>query len=207
MSEVSLKPDGAEMGRMLRAVRERTGRKQADVAAAARISPSMLSQIERGRVSPSIETLLELCRVLEFNVSELFRRLSPGRPVRIVRPENRLRSGRRGIRYAQLVNSVDPSHPAEMFLLEVNAGRQLGISGRGHEGVELGSVLSGTARLTVDGVEHTLKEGDSVSFSSRLPHRLVNAGQSVFRAIWTVLPPHHDYLHTGEHEQEGSDSE
>ena len=155
----------------------------------------MLSQIERGNVSPSIDTLCQVCSTLDLDVGELFRRLSPARPVRVVSADNRLRSSSApGIRFEQLVASANPAFQAEMFLLEVDAGRQVGISGKGHEGVEMGSVLEGKARLTVDGTEYELRKGDSVSFNSLLPHRLVNAGPGLFRAVWIVLPPHRDYL-------------
>jgi transcriptional regulator with XRE-family HTH domain len=183
-----------EIGQILKVARERTGRNQSAVAAAADISPSMLSQIERGLVSPSIDTLFAVCASLDLDIAELFRRLSPAKPVRVVSAANRLCSEEDGIRYEQLVWSVSPGHAAEMFLLEIEKGRQAGISGHGHDGVELGSVLCGTATLTVDGTSYALREGDSVSFSSLLPHRLENSGRSVFRAIWTVLPPHRDYL-------------
>lgn len=184
-----------EIGRILRLARERTSRNQSDVAGAARISPSMLSQIERGQVSPSIDTLCAVCTALDLEVAEVFRRVSPTRPVRVVPSRNRMRSeSSGGVVYEQLVGSSDAVYGAEMFLLEIPAGQQGGIRGEGHEGVELGSVLSGRAVLTVDTAEYALAEGDSVSFSCHLPHRLVNAGPGAFRAVWVVLPPHRDFL-------------
>jgi len=195
METVALQNRKPEIGNMLRMIRERTGRNQSEVAAKAGISGSMLSQIERGAVSPSIDTLFAVCSALDLDIAELFRRLSPAKPVRVVSRANRLRtSSGAGIRYEQLVASAASTHPAEMILLEVEAGRQAGISGRGHEGVEMGSVLEGRALLTVDGTEYQIAEGDSVSFSCLLPHRLVNAGPGVFRAVWAILPPHRDYL-------------
>jgi len=194
MSEVKLKSSLVEIGRILKLFREKTGRLQAPVAESAGISVSMLSQIERGAVSPSIETLLGVCGALGLDVSELFRRLSPQAPVRVTSPRNRIRTEEKGIRYEQLVTSPDPSHPGEMFLLEVEAGTSVGLEGGGHEGVEMGYVLKGRALLTVDGTAYELREGDSVTFASHLPHKLENAGNGLFRAVWTVSPPHKDFL-------------
>lgn len=195
VNEVSLHNRSTAIGKALRIVRERTERNQAEVAGSAGISPSMLSQIERGAVSPSLDTLFAVCAALDFDIAELFRRLSPSKPVRIVHEQNRLRSSSGGgVRLEQLVASVNRSYPAEMFLLEIAAGRHHGISGRGHEGVELGTVLAGRATLTVEAETYELREGDSVSFDCQFPHRIVNAGPGVFRAIWAVLPPHSDYL-------------
>jgi len=92
------------------------------------------------------------------------------------------------------VTSPDLSHPAEMFLLEVAPGGELGKSTGGHEGVELGYVLDGAGVLTVQGRDYELKRGDSVSYASQLPHALRNTGSVPFRAVWSVFPPHQDFL-------------
>jgi uncharacterized cupin superfamily protein len=55
-------------------------------------------------------------------------------------------------------------------------------------------VLEGNAVLMVSGGEYAIAEGDSVSYNSHLPHKLINRGESVFRAVWNALPPHKDYL-------------
>jgi transcriptional regulator with XRE-family HTH domain len=197
MNEAKVQYPAARIGKALRAYREKTGRYQSEVAREAGISTSMLSQIERAAVSPSIETLMAVCGALEVDMADLFRRLSPQTPVRIVSPAHRLRTEERGVRYEQLISSSDTAFPAEMFMLEVEPGKQIGLSGQGHEGVEMGLVLEGRARLNVDGVEHELNEGDSVCFSCHLPHTLRNIAGVNFQAVWTTLPPHTDYLKVG----------
>ena len=167
---------------------------QADIAHAAGISVSMLSQIERGVVSPSIDTLFSVCEALELEISEVFRHVSSYKPVRVHKNGTRLCTESRGILYEQLVTSLDSSYPAEMFLLHVRPGRQVGLSGRGHEGIEMGYVLKGSAELVVEGAGYCLTKGDSVSYSAHLPHVLKNTGDTVFRAVWSVQPPHTDYL-------------
>lgn len=206
MIEVRLQSRLGEIGKLLRLFREKTGRSLADVAAGSGISTSMLSQIERAVVSPSIDTLFGVCAALNLDVSELFSRLSPKSPVRVIHPANRLRTQDGGVRYEQLVTSPDPAYPAEMFLLEVGPGKEIGLSGHGHEGAEMGYVLGGRAVMTVENVQYPLTEGDSISFTSHLPHRLANNGDSVFRAVWTVMPPHKDYLDMGTNSTEEESS-
>ncbi|MBD3393058.1 MAG: cupin domain-containing protein [Chitinivibrionales bacterium] len=194
MNEVELKESRSRIGQVLRAYREGTGRNLSEVADGAGISTSMLSQIERGLVAPSLDTLFLVCDSLSLDIGELFNRVSHREPVRIQRAGQRLVSKRKGARYEQLVASADSRHPAEMFFLTLDPSREVGLGGRGHEGVELGYVLSGSATLTVGRCAYEIQSGDSVSFASHLPHRLANSGRSVFRAIWSVLPPHTDYL-------------
>ena len=194
MNTVLLNSRSAQIGLVLRKFREKKGQMQADIAGKAGISVSMLSQIERGVVSPSIDTLFSVCESLELEISEVFRHVSSYLPVRIHKTGFRLSTESRGIVYEQLVTSPDSSYPAEMFLLKVQPGRQVGLSGRGHEGIEMGYILKGTATLVVEGVEYGLEKGDSVSYSAHHSHMLKNTGDSVFNAVWSVQPPHTDYL-------------
>src|SRR4029079_10742549 len=55
-----------------------------------------------------------------------------------------------------------------------------------HSGHEFGHVLSGTLRVIVGFDEYVLGPGDSITFPSTTPHRLVNDGQETVRAIWVV---------------------
>jgi transcriptional regulator with XRE-family HTH domain len=194
MDTVTLKQIVPKIGKILKAFREKTGQNQGDIASKAGISISMLSQIERGMVSPSIETLVAVCGAVGLEPSDLFKRLSGDRPVRIHHPGERLKMVQGGIGYEQLMTSVQGAYQAEMFLLEVEPGFRTSLSAAGHEGVEIGFVLEGEAVLTVDGVEYGIANGDSVFFSSILPHQLQNRAQKPFRAVWSISPPHVDYL-------------
>jgi mannose-6-phosphate isomerase-like protein (cupin superfamily) len=55
-----------------------------------------------------------------------------------------------------------------------------------HNGHEFGHILSGTLRVIVGFDEYVLGPGDSITFPSSTPHRLVNDGQETVRAIWVV---------------------
>lgn len=194
MNEVILKSILPDLGKIIRLFREKSGRSLGIVAGSAGISISMLSQIERGLVSPSIDTLCMVCRALDLDVAELFRRLSQDDPVRVHRHGERLKMKQDGVCYEQLMTSQTSHFPAEMFLIEVAATEATAMSGGGHEGVEIGYVLTGDARLEAGGKTFDIHEGDSVYFEARLPHRLINTGNSAFKAVWSISPPHVDYL-------------
>lgn len=194
MVEVKIKKIAPDLGRVLRLFREKTGRNLETVAKSAEISISMLSQIERGVVSPSIDTLTMVCGALGVDMAELFNRLSPTPPVRIHKSGERLSVEGRGIRYEQLMESKRPLFPVEMFLIAIETGGATTMSSGGHDGAEMGYVLCGSAQLSVGGKEYQVSEGDSIYFDARLPHRLENIGRKQFRAVWSISPPHLDYL-------------
>jgi transcriptional regulator with XRE-family HTH domain len=196
MNKVTLKTVLPELGKMLRLFREKSGRKLGDVAPDAGISISMLSQIERGRVSPSIDSLCMVCRALDIDMAELFRRISPLEQVRIHKGRERLKMENNGVHYEQLMTNQTSAFPSELFCIEVRPGRSTAMSGGGHEGMEIGYVLQGSARLTVGEEAYAIGENDSLCFSAHLPHRLANTGRKLFKAVWSISPPHVDYLKT-----------
>lgn len=194
MNTATLNKPHRKIGVILKAYREKTGLNQAEIAKRAHISTSMLSQVERSVVSPSIDTLCAVCNALGMDITHLFRSISDTHQVRVLRKGERLKNRGNGVRYEQLVVNMDASLPAEMFLLEVAPHQKIGLSEQGHEGTEMGYVLSGSALLIINGREYILTQGDSVTFNASLPHSLQNVGTTPFRAVWNALPPHKDYL-------------
>jgi transcriptional regulator with XRE-family HTH domain len=194
MNTVLLKDLIPKIGQILKVYREKTGNNQGDIAQQAGISVSMLSQIERGIVAPSLETLITVCSVLDIDPSDLFKQIGTAAPVRIHHKGERLRSDLGGVRYEQLMTSLHPMYQAEMFLIEVAPGKSSAFSGGGHEGAEMGYVLAGNAVLTVDTETFPIREGDSIYFNAQLPHQVTNTGSEMFRAVWSIAPPHVDFL-------------
>ncbi|MBR1911000.1 MAG: helix-turn-helix transcriptional regulator, partial [Treponema sp.] len=71
-------------GEKIRAVREKKHLTLKAVAQQAGVSESLISQIERNRVSPAIDTLLSLANVLDLNLEYLFEEYNQRRPVSVV---------------------------------------------------------------------------------------------------------------------------
>ena len=194
MDKVLLNPVIPRIGQFLKIFREKTGKNQSDIANQAGISVSMLSQIERGMVSPSIDTLMMVCSALDLAPSDLFKTLSTERPVRIHRKGERLTMQSGGVGYEQLMTSTQGPNQLEMSLLEIEPGSGTKMSDEGHDGIETGYALTGSAVLTIDQTEYRIEEGDSFYFNSRHPHQLHNCGKVTFRAVFSISPPHVDYL-------------
>ncbi|MBM3270250.1 MAG: helix-turn-helix transcriptional regulator [Candidatus Sericytochromatia bacterium] len=66
------------LGMRIRAARQRRGLTQEELGARLRRTTETVSNLERGRVLPSLPTLEVLCRVLELPLRELFEEM-PGR--------------------------------------------------------------------------------------------------------------------------------
>ncbi len=198
MNTVLLNTVSQKVGITLKAYREKSGHSQGEISGEAGISTSMLSQIERGQASPSIDTLASVCRALSVSVSELFARIEERKRVDVTQVGHRLTLESEGTVYEQVANYNAGTVSAELFLLRVAPGSSVGFHGSvsqsSQEGGEMGYILSGSATLLVDGESYQIRTGDGISFCASLPHRLENRGKEEFRAVWTAIPSQRDYL-------------
>ncbi len=178
-------------GAKLRTVRERKRLTLKEVSRQAGVSESLVSQIERNKVSPSIETLLQIADVLDLDYEYLFSDYRQKRKIHIVRSDERQTIVRNLVTIEQLCQPGDErGAPAiESFLLKIDEGGEKGDKEYGHPGWEFGLVLKGKAQLFYGKQVYELSEGDSVSFPSDTPHVFKNSGSGSLQAIWVVSPP------------------
>jgi uncharacterized cupin superfamily protein len=92
-------------------------------------------------------------------------------------------------RLAMLESGPAGGEGIEAYHIEIDPGSSTGNDEYGHEGAELGLVVEGQADLVVGTARYRLEPGDSVSFASGFPHRLINISDKTLRVFWVVTPP------------------
>jgi transcriptional regulator with XRE-family HTH domain len=175
------------IGDRLRDLRVKRGLSLRKLAAAAEVSPALLSQIENGTTDPSLSTIRKLAAVFDEPISSLFE--EPDAPaVHVSRPGDR----------PQLTAS--PGHNAyerltpgrgdlEVLLGRLDPGEASSAEGWAHASTECALVIEGELVAEVAGERHTLQPDESITFDSRLAHRYVNAGAAPTRFVVSVTPP------------------
>jgi transcriptional regulator with XRE-family HTH domain len=177
-------------GRKIREVRERRGMTLRGLAAKAGLSGSLISQIERDKVSPSIDTLLKLVDVLDMDLDHVFKDFRKERSVILVKAVDRKRTIVAGTVYERLSHTPSsPERRIEAYYLEIPPGGSSGSDTYGHRGEELGVIISGRGECAVGTGVYELSKGDSISFSSDAPHTLRNTCGKPLAAFWVVTPP------------------
>ena len=176
-------------GEKLRTVRERRGITLKKVASIAHVSESLVSQIERNKVSPSVDTLLSIAEVLEVDLEYLFMDYKQNKAVKIISKANRDHLVHNKIVYEQLACINDGQNRVEAFKLIIEPAGEKGTLEYGHTGSEIGIILEGSGQLIYGTETYSLNEGDTVSFSSDIPHILKNTGKETMTAIWVITPP------------------
>ena len=154
-------------GEKIRSVREKKGLTLKVVAKEAGVSESLVSQIERNRVSPAIDTLLSLARVLDIDLEYLFEEYRRKRPVRVIKKNERRKLDENGILYEEVLrpSEGDGDLALEAYTISIAYGKSTCRGSYGHTGKEMGIILQGEATLQHESREFSLEEGDSVSFS------------------------------------------
>jgi len=185
-------------GDKLRDIRERRGQTLKNVAEKAGLSESLISQIERNKVSPSIDTLFSIADVLEIGPEYLFSDLRREKKVNLVASDERRIVVTRGVKYSQLSIMHDDrdEHAIEAFIMEIDPGCGMGSRDYGHIGREMGYILKGQGELEYGSEKYDLSKGDSIAFSSDSPHLLKNSGRGVLEALWIITPPKGEFFNS-----------
>lgn len=177
-------------GDKLRTVREKKHLTLKTVAMQAGVSESLVSQIERNRVSPAIDTLLALASVLDINLEYLFEEYNQRKPVTIIRSDERRTIKEEDTIYEEVSRpeGKDEQHTLESYFITIPQGSRTHRGNYGHLGRELGIIIEGKAKLLHENKEYELNEGDSISFSAGASHTLINTGDKTLKALWIVSP-------------------
>ncbi|MCG8564721.1 MAG: helix-turn-helix domain-containing protein [Desulfobacterales bacterium] len=179
-----------KLGALLRAIRNSRHLTIKEVASKAGVSSSLLSQIERNRISPSLDTLLQLLEVYGVSPNQFFKDYETHSKVEIIRKDERKIVERKGFKYEKLCgeSQTKGNHSFNAFFLELAPGQERGDVDDGHLGRELGLVVAGSAELVYGQESYEIKAGDSVSFFSQIPHVIKNNSKELFQAYWVVTP-------------------
>jgi transcriptional regulator with XRE-family HTH domain len=168
------------IGPRVRALREAMDLSLRDLAERSGVSAPMLSQVERGETSPTLQVASRIAAGLELRLSQLLR-LDESGTVTIVRSKERRHGGSPEQGHAfEVLTAPLPGQRAELSRHTLTAGARTGGAGDPpmHEpgSREIALVEHGSVVLDIDGDRHDLQAGDCVTFDADLPHHFENPG-------------------------------
>ena len=170
----NVSPVALQVGQNVRRLRQERGVTLSELAASAGISLPMLSRLEKGDVSPSLETLAALAEALGTGPASLLKdevaqqsdaHLVPrGEGLEVVR-----RGTRRGHTYHLLASDRGPKRVFEPYLVTLTSKSEV-FPEFDHPGVEFIHILEGSLRYRHGPESYLLKPGDSLTFRGDVPH-------------------------------------
>ena len=183
-----------DIGQKLRQLRLRKKIALVDLGKHTGLSASMLSQLETGKMIPTLPTLARIAMVFDVGLDFFFDDRRRRKIFTVVRKGERIR----------FPDRADSPVPAYFFECLAFSAQEKGLQAylaefpnrpaeenrdHMHEGSEFVYVIEGTLDIHCNGENHLLEEGDSVYFDSSEPHSYRGLRNQMARAIVITTPP------------------
>jgi transcriptional regulator with XRE-family HTH domain len=180
-----------DLGGRLKALRLQKGVSQTELARLTGVTASTISQIESNLIFPSLPALFRMAEIMSVDVSSILGD-AHRKSRKVVFPNTaaqpaRLSGFSKNEVKALLLAPGNIELAAEPHLIEIPAHRKLSGHFSAHKGPELGYVLSGSARLTVDNTPHTAHAGDTIYLARDPPQQWENPGPEPVRLFWVTI--------------------
>lgn len=177
-----------DTARRLRALRHRHNLSQRQLARQAGVANATISQVEAGKLNPTVGMLKKILDGVPIPLSEFFADdLQPADRI-FFRATDLTEIADGGVSYRQV--GAPLAGKAIQLLQECyQPGAGTGRHALAHEGEECGIVLAGRLEVRVGDQTALLGPGDAYYFRSNQPHRFRNTGNEPCELITACTPP------------------
>jgi transcriptional regulator with XRE-family HTH domain len=181
------------IGLRIRALRQKSSLGLAELGRHTGLSSSFLSQLETGRVVPTLRNLARIAMVFSKDLNYFFSPI-PLTLFRVHRAADRVRLPQSGVEdpryYFESLGYLVPDRQLDPYLAEFQPGKFSEANFHQHAGFEFLYVMKGNLTIQHGEVVHELRSGDSVYFDSSTIHSYACIGEEPATAlIVTLLQP------------------
>ena len=185
---------GYEIGGKLRQLRLRKKIELVDLGKHTGLSASMLSQLETGRMIPTLPTLARIAMVFDVGLDFFFDDSRRGKMFTVVRKEDRIRFPERPdapvpAYFFECLAFSAQEKGLQAYLAEFPPRRPEDCRPHLHEGSEFLYVTRGQLAIQRHGETHELAEGDSAWFDSSEPHSYRSTNEEGAQALVITTVP------------------
>jgi transcriptional regulator with XRE-family HTH domain len=183
-----------DLGNKLRQLRLKKKIALVDLGKHTGLSASMISQLENGKLVPTLPTLARIAMVFDVGLDHFFTDKRRKRLFSVVKAGERMKFPERsdsptpGYYFECLAFSAqDKSLQAYLAEFPVRSANEA--MEHMHEGAEFFHVIEGVVSIRYQDEEHLMETGDSVYFDSSAPHSYRGIGTGTAKAIVITTPP------------------
>ena len=174
MKKASVESLDRHLGQRIRDIRLRNRLTIADVAQIAELSPGMISKIENGQATASLDSLVSIANALGVSISSLFKNFgAPAGEARLVKSGEGMEVVRRGTSrghtYHLLSFDQGPRKRFDPFLISMDDASEVFPTFE-HDGTEFIHMLTGRLEYRHGDATYLLEPGDSLTFNGQVPH-------------------------------------
>lgn len=159
-----------------------------NVAKLSGVSKSMLGQIERGEVNPTISTVWKISNGLKVSFTALMSR--PEADIEIVcKNDIEPLTDEDGKSRNYPMFSFDDTRRFEMYLVEIDEGGKIKAEAHPKGTQEFITVFSGELTIKVDEKEYIVTSGSSIRFKADVSHSYHNSGAALVKLSMVIYYP------------------
>jgi len=177
-----------EIGERLKGIRTRLNMSQRQLARQSGVANATISQIEAGKLNPTVSMLKKVLDGFPISLSEFFGDEFEVRDRVFFRASELTEIADGGVSFRQVGTNL--ANRAIQFIQECyQPGAGTGRHAITHEGEECGIILSGRLEVTVGDQVEVLRAGDAYYFKSDRPHQFRNPGNEPCELVSACTPP------------------
>jgi transcriptional regulator with XRE-family HTH domain len=181
------------IGEKLRSLRLRKSMGLVELGRHTGLSAALLSKLERGKLYPTLPTLLRIAMVFSVGLDYFFTDERKRRVVAIARKRERVRfpdrPGTPDISYFfECLDYPATERKLSAFSADFQDIPAEKIKPHQHPGVEFLYLVEGELTLRIGSEEHSLQSGDSIYFDSGVQHSYRRAGKKTCSAVIVTVP-------------------
>ncbi len=175
-----------QIGCKIKDLRNRNGLTQQELADRTELTKGFISQLERGQVSPSVVTLLDLIECLGSTPAEFFKE---GAQEQVVfKEQDYFEKIEEGVSKIEWLVPPAQKFQMEPLLVEIAPHQSLE-EDKPHSGEEFGYVISGRIVVHFGDKDYRVKAGESFYYRTTKSHRISNPGSRPAKLLWISTPP------------------
>lgn len=177
-----------DIGTRIKGRRKANGLTLRQLAEKVGCSDAYLSQIETGRVSPSISSLKKISDALHSKIADFFVDIDDHEPV-VLRLDQRdlISLDRWNARIQSLVKNPRDKRMHPFYTTIEPGGGSEGLYS--HVGEEFGLVIKGELEIELKGSIYRVRENESFYYDSSEPHSWRNPTTEPTVVVWVISPP------------------
>lgn len=177
-----------DIGRRLRELRARHRLSQRQLARQTGVANASISQIEAGKLNPTVSMLKKVLDGIPVSLAEFFSDERDAADRVFFRAAELTEIADGGVSYRQVGANLR-DRAIQLLKERYEPGAGTGRHALRHDGEECGLVLSGRLRVTVGDRMQVLGPGDAYYFRSTQPHTFHNPGNDACELVTACTPP------------------
>lgn len=180
--------DNHELGRRIKQLRLSQGFTLKDIESRVGVSATHVSEVERGKTSPTVGALSRIAEALEVNPSFLVD-LPVGDEISHTPATERvvLRGPRESARW-EILTAENPAAELSLFVLVLEPEMDHPLVRHPRPGDKFIHLIDGLVEIELAEEKHLLRRGDSIHFKSSQDLRIWNLSEGESRLFWADWP-------------------